>query len=98
MTPAEMRELLLEEARWWANQPAHSGKAHGWVTFFEQLQDDNRMLVTLSGMYQDANAYRNRPRDLRVNQFSAWNMICRIIEKASEWPPWPDGSSDTRER
>ena len=22
MTPAEMREVLLEEARWWANKPA----------------------------------------------------------------------------
>ena len=69
MTPAEMREVLLDEARWWANQPAHSGTAQRWVTFFEQLPDDNRMLVTLSGMYQDANAYRNRPRDLRVDQF-----------------------------
>ena len=97
MTPAEMREVLLDEARWWPNQPAHSGTAHGWVTFFQQLPEDNRMLVTLSGMYQDANAYRNRPRDLRVDQFSSWNMICRIIEKASEWPPWPDGSSDTHE-
>src|SRR5438552_3504257 len=97
MTPAEMRELLLEEARWWANQPAHSGTAHPWVAFIEQLPEDNRMLVVLSGMYQDANAYRNRPRDLRVNQFSVWNMTCRIIEKASEMPPWPDGSSDTRE-
>jgi hypothetical protein len=56
------------------------------------------MLVTLSGMYQDANAYRNRPRDLRVNQFSVWNMTCRIIEKAGEMPPWPDRSSDTHER
>jgi hypothetical protein len=27
-----------------------------------------------------------------------WNMTCRIIEKASEMPPWPDRSSDTRER
>jgi hypothetical protein len=47
MTPAEMREVLLDEARWWANQPAHSGTAHPWVTFFEQLPEDNRMLVTL---------------------------------------------------
>jgi hypothetical protein len=98
VTPAEMREVLLDEARWWANQPARAGSAHPWVTFFEQLPEDNRMLVVLSGMYQDANAYRNRPRDPKVNQFSVWNMTCRLIEKAGEMPPWPDRSSDTHER
>ena len=53
MTPAEMREVLLEGARWWANQPAHSGSAQRWVTFFEQLPEDNQMLVGLSGGFQD---------------------------------------------
>jgi hypothetical protein len=58
MTPAEMREVLLDEARWWANQPAHAGSAHPWVTFFEQLPEDDQMLVMLSGMYQGANVLR----------------------------------------
>ena len=87
MNPPEMRELLLEEARWWANHPAHSGTAHGWVTFFAQLPEDDQMLDMLSGMYEDANAFRNRPRDLRVDQFSLWNMTCRILEKLSKMPP-----------
>jgi hypothetical protein len=90
MTPAEMREVLLEEARWWANQPAHSGTAHGWVTFFEQLPEDHQMLVVLAGMYQDANAFRNRASDLAVNQFSVWNTTCRIFEKLSKIRPPPD--------
>jgi hypothetical protein len=97
MTPAEMRDVLLDEARWWANQPAHAGSAHPWVTFFEQLPEDDQMLVMLSGMYQDANAFRNRSRDRGVNQFSTWNMTCRIFEKLSKMPPPPDRGSDTRE-
>jgi hypothetical protein len=96
MTPAEMREVLLEEARLWANQPAHSGSADGWVTFFEQLPEDDQMLVIFSGMYQDANAFRNRARDLRVDQFSLWNMTCRILEKLSKMPPRPDKAPDYR--
>jgi hypothetical protein len=98
MTPAEMREVLLEEALWWANQPAHSGSAHPWVTFFEQLPEDDQMLVMVSGMYQDANAFRNRSRDLEINQFSTWNMTCRMFEKLSKTPPRPDRASDTHER
>ena len=98
MTPAEVREVLLEEARWWANQPAHSGTAHWWVEFFEQLPDDDRMLVMLCDMYQDANAFRNRPRDLGAYGFSVWNMTCRIYEKLSKMPAGPDRSSDTPER
>jgi hypothetical protein len=68
MTPAEMREALVEEARWWANQPAHSGSAQRWVTFFEQLPDDNQMLVGLSGEFQDPDAFPNRT-DLEVPAF-----------------------------
>jgi len=56
MTPAEMHAALLEEARWWANQPAHSGSAHGWVTFFEQLPEDDPLLVMLAGEDADADA------------------------------------------
>ena len=93
-----MRELLLEEARWWANQPAHSGTAHGGVTFFEQLPDDDQMLVMPSERYQDANAFRNRPRDLGVYAISVWNMTCRIYEKLSKMPARVDRASDTPER
>jgi hypothetical protein len=56
MTPEEMREVLLEEARWWANKPEHAESAARWVTFFEQLAEDDPMLVLLAGEYQDANA------------------------------------------
>ena len=97
MTPAEMRQTVVDEARWWANQPAYSGSAHPWVTFFEQLPDDDQMLVMLSGRYRDANAFRNRFRNLAVNQFSVWNMTCRIFEKLSKMPPRTDWASDPRE-
>jgi hypothetical protein len=90
MTPAEMRAVLLEEARWRASQPAHSGSAHVWVTFFEQLPEEDQMLVILSGMYQDANAFRNRAGDLGVHPSSVWNMTCRILEKLSKMPARPD--------
>jgi hypothetical protein len=87
MTPAEMREVLLEEARWWGNQPAHSGSAHGWVTFFEQLPEDDQMLVGLSDGFQDPNAFRFHDRaDLGVPAFSVWNMLCNILQKLSQEP------------
>jgi hypothetical protein len=94
MTPAEMRELLLEEARWWANQPAHSGRtAQRWVAFFEQLPDDDRMLVGLSDGF-DPNAFRFRNRvDLATPAFSAWNMFCNILQKLSQEPAIPRPSS-----
>ena len=73
MTPAEMREELLEGARWWANQPAHSGSAQRWVTFSEQLPENNQMLVGLSDGFQDPDAFRNRA-DIGALAFSVWNM------------------------
>ena len=86
MTPAEMREVLLEEALWWANQPAHSGSAHPWVTFFEQLPEDDQMLVMLSGMYQDANAFRNREQAVNsrygtctAKSFRYCRRVCRYL-------------------
>jgi hypothetical protein len=98
MTPAEVREVLLEEARWWANQPAHAGTAHGWVRFFEELPEDDQMLVMLSGMYPDANAFRNRIDYVGIYAFSVWNMTCRAVGKLSKTPPRPDRASDTRAR
>ena len=93
MTPAEMHEALLEEARWWANQPAHSGTAQRWVTFFEQLPEDNPMLVGLSDGF-DPNAFRFRNRvDLPTTAFSAWNMFCNILQKLSQEPAIPRRSS-----
>ena len=90
MTPAEMRELLLEEARWWANQPAHSGTAQRWVTFFEQLPEDDQMLVGLSGGFEDPDAFAFRKRaDLGAPPFSVWNMFCNILQKLSKEPAIP---------
>jgi hypothetical protein len=84
MTPEEMREVLLEEARWWANKPEHAESAARWVPFFEQLAEDDPMLVLLAGEDPDANAFRNRARDLGINQFSVWNMTCNILQKLSQ--------------
>ena len=97
MTPAEVREVLLEEARWRANQPAHSGSSQRWVTFFEQLPEDNQMLVGLSGGFEDPDAFRNRT-DLEVPAFSVWNMYCNILQRLSQEPAiprWPDRPLDT---
>jgi hypothetical protein len=48
------------------------------------------MLVMLSGMYQDANAFRNRAGDLGVHPSSVWNTTCRILQKLSKMPARPD--------
>jgi hypothetical protein len=89
MTPEEMRQVLLEEARWWADKPEHSEAAAKWVTFFEQLPEDNAFLRGLASEYEDADAFRSTWRRPQLDQF-LWNALCGIFEKASQTPPMPE--------
>jgi hypothetical protein len=79
MTPEEMRDVLLEEARWWANKPEHAESAARWVMYFEQLPEDDPMLVLLAGEDQNAKAFRASHR----HRFTVWNMTCNILQKLS---------------
>jgi hypothetical protein len=87
MTPEETREVLLDEARWWADSADYSESAAAWVTFFEQLPEDDPLLVLLAREYLDANAFRDRAG---VHQFTVWNMTCNILQKWSQrWAASP---------
>jgi hypothetical protein len=77
MTPAELHEDLVETARWWASVPLFSERARKWVVFFEQLPDDEPLLVVISRRYQDAHVFR----DWSVREgFDVWNECCTALE------------------
>jgi hypothetical protein len=87
MTPEETREVLLNEARWWADRPEHSESAARWATFFQRLPEDDPMLVLLAREYREANAFQNRAG---VRQYTVWNMTCNILQKWSQrWTASP---------
>jgi hypothetical protein len=81
MTPKEMREVLLEEARWWTDQPKHAESAARWVTYFEQLPEDDPMLALLAPEYVPSH----------IHPFTVWNMYCTILQKG----PWTGTSPPT---
>jgi hypothetical protein len=94
MTPAELHEDLVETARWWAGVPLFSERARKWVAFFEQLPEDEPLLVVISGRHQDTHVFR----DWSVREgFDVWNEFCTgldgIIRPRDPEPPRPGSSS-----
>jgi hypothetical protein len=87
MTPVEVREVLVEDARWWASrrdlEPAMLERAREWLAFFEQLYEDDPVLVMFSVRYQNVNAFRHS-HQRAAGAFGKWNMYCRILQKLSQ--------------
>jgi hypothetical protein len=74
---------------WWASREDPE-QARKWIAFFEQLPEDNPLLVRLSSEYTDADAFHYR----QVNRASSWKITCTLVQKSTEWemplPPRPD--------